>query len=1045
MNRGMNNQRTLWLLLLGFVIAGWTTLTQAGSAGRHNNATTGKRAAPSIEDEAAYFSTYRQGVPLEDLKKADELRLRTVASIKALLEGKANEAQRFELLLRLGELYVERHDYLRDLEMREYSEKYRAWEKADRKGKEPALNTQGSRGELTQAANAFRSLVSEHPKHPGVDAALFALAKTLTRLGNDNAVLYLQQLINGHPKSQFIPEAHLAMGEYYFDKHQMEKATDAYKEAMKYKESRVYPYAVYKLGWCYYNANAKNDKDEQENLKKSVTAFKLVVKLSDRDTGKLGNLNLRDEAINDLIMVWADAGDVDSAWNYFKTIDQQESFYKMLERLGWIYADQGKDEKAIAVYERLLTEAPTRPSSPETHVKLAGLHEQQGNVIAVTNDLQAMQLQYTGQGAWKQANKNDPDAIEDAERTVEKNLHRYGALFHQRGQKTKKKTYLEAAATIYKLHLAAFPQNENAYEIRYYLADILFDFGQFEAASAHYTIVAKAKKDGKYLKTAALQAVVAMNNVVNATKYAKLPPPGQALKPIDIPDNKRKLVDVIDNFVTLLPNDKEGEPMRFTAAQIFFDHGHYDEAIKRFDRIVTDIPKTKQAEASVRVILSYYGDKEDWTNVITWARKFSKSKDAMTPALAKYVGESLREASFKKALAFEKGKQPNEAANAFLQYQTEFPKDDNADRALYNAMLNFYQAGKVDNALAAGTKLMEEYPKSKLRSDVVASLGQTYEAIGQFEKAAEMYYRLATQFTNDKRANSALYNAAVLYKGLNKIDMAVKLFDEFRRRYPHDKEVNDAEMEIAALQERQGNYGAAQSEYRSLSDSLKKTQPEDALFAEAKVAEIAAFKLNQARGKGMLESLEKRLTSLQNKPAFEARQIVAQGIFRLMETEVTNFKAVKFENPSAFTKDVQNKQARLVNLAQEYEKIINIGNAEYTVASLYRLGELHEDFAQKLFKAPAPVGASNAELDAFKTAVEKVAFPLRDEAKKFFETAYQRSKEVETFSAWTQRTYQKMTELSPEKYPEVLEHTTDAEYMAHRLVKDQAVEPLAAE
>ena len=75
-------------------------------------------------------------------------------------------------------------------------------------------------------------------------------------------------------------------------------------------------YAVYKafLGWAFYNDSPnRSDADGRENQEKRVAAFKLVVKLADHDkaeeseTKTTNNLDLREEALKDLIMVWADA------------------------------------------------------------------------------------------------------------------------------------------------------------------------------------------------------------------------------------------------------------------------------------------------------------------------------------------------------------------------------------------------------------------------------------------------------------------------------------------------------------------------------------------------------------------------------------------------------------------------------------------------------------------------------------------------------------------------------------------------------------------
>ena len=195
----------------------------------------------------------------------------------------------------------------------------------------------------------------------------------------------------------------------------------------------------------------------------------------------------------------------------------------------------------------------------------------------------------------------------------------------------------------------------------------------------------------------------------------------------------------------------------------------------------------------------------------------------------------------------------------------------------------------------------------------------------------------------------------------------------------------------------------------------------------------------------MLEALRKKLTTKGAPLAYEARRITAQAMFKSLEPKFAMFKALKITGGSKLEKEVSAKQQKLLELANGYETVITLGNVEHIVASFFRLGEAHENFAQALFSAPAPPGASQADLDRFRTELEKVAFPLKEEAYKFFETAYKRSTEVETFSPWTQRSYRKMVELAPEKHPVVNEMSAAAAYTTHEVKWDSALADLVTD
>jgi TolA-binding protein len=385
---------------------------------------------------------------------------------------------------------------------------------------------------------------------------------------------------------------------------------------------------------------------------------------------------------------------------------------------------------------------------------------------------------------------------------------------------------------------------------------------------------------------------------------------------------------------------------------------------------------------------------------------------------------------FKRALVQEKAGKFERAALAFVEYQKEFPTDTNADRALYNAMLNYFKVARVEDAVTVGNQLLEKYPKSETISDVLADLGMTHESLARFDEAAAMYKRLAQTFPTDKRAAGALFNAAVLYKGIGKTDDSIVLLTDFNRRWPTHELSGDVSIELANLLEKSGRMVDAAKVYEEMARRAG-NKPDLVMLAQAKVAVAKSSTKSPDVAWKDMERVASTLSAKDAPVAYEARNILAAGMFKLVEPSFAEFLAIKVTDGSKIEKQVAAKQNKLEVIADRFGKIIEIGSAEYVVASLYRLGEAHENFANALFKAPSPQGASQSDVDKFKTELEKVAFPLREEAYKFFETAYKRSKEVDTFTVWTRRTFQKMVDLSPDKHQEIDELSADPAYLSH--------------
>lgn len=1027
--------KLLRIVLLSLImVCGFSHVEIAESKFTSSKKNTAKVNRPSQEE---YYSVVKKGLTIEERNQAKTLVIQTINSINEILKvGKVKGMRQFELYLRLGELYSELHDYIRDEETEKYNIKYNNWVSKGAKGKPPVISYSKSNVQLANAANAFRILINKYPKHPRSAAALYALGKTLSRLNDPNAVIYFEKLIKRHSNSNLVPDAYLSLGEYYFERHNIDKAIEAYSKAMKYKNHRAYPYIIYKLGWSYYNATPKNDKEAKQFLDKSITCFKLVIRLSDRDQGKIGRLNLREEAIKDLIMVWAETEDIQAAWVYFEKIGEKKSFYTLLERLGYIYEEQGKNEQAIQLYTRLIKENPTRPNNPRTFERIIKLKDWINNPSSLVVALEQMcNLFFNNSSIWVKANKSDSGLMSDTNKLVEYNLHRYGTLLHQKAQKSKNKKMLAAAANIYKLYLKNFSQTPNAYDIRFYLADINFEFGEYIEAANNYTIVVNAKPNGKHLKTAALNAVLAVNEADSKAKYPPLPPPGQVQSPIILPNIKAQLIKVIDNYITVLPKDSKSYPMRFTAAEIYFNYGHYDQALKRFQEIIALVPNSKQADASIRYILGYYVEKQEWERLISACQDFLKNKKIMHQNLKNHIYRVWQDGVYQYAMMLDKGKNYKKAADMFLEFYKKFPKDTRTPNALYNASIDYYKAGTIDEAIKAHVILITSYPDSKLTADSMVMLAQTYESIGKFNEAANIYHRFAIKYTQDKRASSALYNAATLYKGLNKLDKAEELYQLFCRYYPKHELYYQSLQEVAQIQEKLGKYPETIKSYEALANHPS-ASIDSVLYSKAKASLLMIEHGNKTQGKAGIESLYKTLIRKNSPGAYEARHLVAEYFFKQSDKNFKNFIKISISNSSSskLSSDLAKKQKSLEKTAKKYENIIALADPEYTVASYYKLGEMSEHFAQILINISPPAELEKVEAQKFKSELEKSAFMLKEEAYKAFEMAFVRSKEIESFSQWTIKTYAKISELAPDKHPELIEVSADPTYMSNKII-----------
>ncbi len=208
-----------------------------------------------------------------------------------------------------------------------------------------AASDQGTAGDCKEpdpdygeAQAIYKEILTEYPDYDRLDEVIFRLGSGLIEAGKGaQAVSYLQRLVKNYPNSKYQPDANLALAEFFFKQEMLGAARDKYQAVLKHKNNDNYDFALYKLGWVFYN---------QGEFQKSVDTFKSVV---ERTNEKLGFQN---QAINDLVVAYAEIPD---GWKkvrkYFLEKRDLEFTYKKLGQMAGLYEGQGKDDQAIAIYE----------------------------------------------------------------------------------------------------------------------------------------------------------------------------------------------------------------------------------------------------------------------------------------------------------------------------------------------------------------------------------------------------------------------------------------------------------------------------------------------------------------------------------------------------------------------------------------------------------------------------------------------------------------------------------------------------------------------
>ena len=109
---------------------------------------------------------------------------------------------------------------------------------------------------MLKAVKTYKGLTDNDAfrNYPKMDMALFYYGYTLQggKYMKEARAVY-DKLLKNYPNSKYVPEAHLAFADYYFEQGQLADAEARYKKVLKFPKSTAYWYAMYKMGWIHLN------------------------------------------------------------------------------------------------------------------------------------------------------------------------------------------------------------------------------------------------------------------------------------------------------------------------------------------------------------------------------------------------------------------------------------------------------------------------------------------------------------------------------------------------------------------------------------------------------------------------------------------------------------------------------------------------------------------------------------------------------------------------------------------------------------------------
>lgn len=291
------------------------------------------------------------------------------------------------------------------------------------------------------------------------DQEIFERARALWDQGQpEEALDECRELLKHFPKSKHVPDAYLMVAEYYFDNAVFDQALAAYRKAAGFKDSKVYPYALYKLGWCHFNL---------QKFDQALAQFIAVVKHCDnqeRATGK--KIKLRLEALNDVTMMYSHAKKAGAAPAFFQRLAPKEAGALLL-KLGGLYDGHGKYQEAAAIYRHIIAPAGCSADAPFLQLKIIDCQVRLGLMKNVPAEVRGLVEIFTRlDQCLPKPDAEQKEKLDQAREEAERTLYDLAVFSHEEAAAAKDQKALSLTRELADSYLKLFPKSPRAEEIR---------------------------------------------------------------------------------------------------------------------------------------------------------------------------------------------------------------------------------------------------------------------------------------------------------------------------------------------------------------------------------------------------------------------------------------------------------------------------------------------------------------------------------------------------------------------------------------------------
>ncbi|MFT4703076.1 MAG: TolA-binding protein [Bradymonadia bacterium] len=974
----------------------------------------------------------------EDVVEIEEIE-RTETAVSRLRDLVADtpidDTSRAEYMFRLAELYYSRARYY---EQRAFRRRDEAFELREMNPQRSRAYEENAAADLEQsdqfAENAIRLYADIYSlyqdTYPDIDAVLYFLGANMLQLEqNDAARAMFETLGREYSQSPYLPQALLMLGELMFVDGDMEQASIYYNAVRQFPDSSGYPYATYKLAWCYYNLAQSADDYEA-----GIGLLYETVEVTD-DAQSTSRIRLRRDSLRDMTLFYSEVYPAEIAFDFFEEIAQDDAL-ELVARLARIYGDRASYEESNTLYRELIARNSSSIEVVSYQREIVRNARPGGDDVALVRETRRLvDLLALAQGF----DDATPEVVERWDREVEQLLRQLATTYHSEAQTTLNVELYALAYELYSDYVASYPNGPYSYSMNFFYAELLYRNEQWQTAAEMYdAALALSTGDGAHDTEATHASCLAYTKMVDisasedvttgqaSTEEDSLPP---VPEPREIPQAYRSMMTACDRYLdAAAPNPEVAVEIEYVVAYIYYEFDQLDEAVARFGDLAIHRSGVdpQRGRVSAELLLDSLALQRRFSDMKVWIDRFKETPTLNSGPFVAQLQRLSEQVDFKNCQDLFSNNEFESCGQCYVDFVNTHFDGDIADRGLYNAGVCFGRAGNVDFAISAYRQLTEYFPDSELVPETTYELGQSFHRMAMYQRASEQYEQYYRNNPSGENARDALANAAQFRHGLGQSMAAFDVYDSFiDASDADDPEQNEAIAEAMYQQGvvlmEAGRIEDAIMVFRRVVRRYDDVLPSRAVEAQLQIADGFLAARGSSAQEAAYQSYADVLDvygdlSEENRDALsrEAMDAVAKAQFMLAEQVFDQFEAVRIRGTESRVQEAIEQKIELGRQANGmFEQVFTYERPAWAICAFTRLGRLYHVFYVQLIDAPIPEGMSSLEEEMYRSSIEEQAERQKVEAMDRYARAITIARDANWFNQCSEEAAQFYTELDP--------------------------------